>query len=105
MKSQIHWICLDATKNHIEICEYLLEKKHEAENQNPEETYSTKSPCIICMHPRNALYVLNPCGNTSLCETCSFKITKERHPKCPSCRKPATSYTKLYFQSAEEGRD
>ena len=89
--------------NYKVICEYLLKMKREEENQIPEETFSTKAPCIVCLHPRNGLYVLNPCGHTSLCETCSYRITKERHPKCPSCRKPATSYTKLYFQAAEEG--
>ena len=89
-------------ENREEICLYLLEKRREAENRNPEETYSNKAPCIICRQPRNALYVLNPCGHTSLCEMCSYEITKQRYSKCPYCRKPVSSYTKLYFQAATE---
>ena len=91
-------------ENREEICLFLLEKKRETENRNPEERYSisNKAPCIICLQPRNGLYVLNPCGHTSLCEMCSYKITKERYPKCPYCRKPVRSYIKLYFQAAEE---
>ena len=73
-----------------------------AENEIPEETYSNKAPCIICLSPRNGLFVLMPCGHTSLCENCCIKICyEENHSKCPSCRKPIKSYKKIFFQAPE----
>ena len=89
--------------NSEEISKYLMEKKREFENANPQETImSSKAPCIICFNPRNALYVLNPCGHTSLCEFCAIKLTEERYAKCPTCRKPVRNYIKLFFQVPEE---
>ena len=85
--------------NHKGIAKYLLEKKQESENQNPKQTFSDKDPCIICFQPRNALYVLNPCGHTSLCEPCSYDLTNQTYPKCPTCRKPVRNYTKVYYQA------
>ena len=80
-----------------------MEKKREFENANPQETIiSSRAPCIICFQPRNALYVLNPCGHTSLCEFCAIKLTEERYAKCPTCRKPVRNYIKLFFQVPEE---
>ena len=84
--------------NSKEISKYLLEKKREC----PEENISNKAPCIICSEPRYALYVLNPCGHTSLCEICLFKIFEQNHVKCPTCRKPAQNYTRIFFQAPEE---
>ena len=89
--------------NSEEISKYLMEKKREFENANPQETIiSSRAPCIICFQPRNALYVLNPCGHTSLCEFCAIKLTEERYAKCPTCRKPVRNYIKLFFQVPEE---
>ena len=85
--------------NHKGIAKYLLEKKRESENQNPKQTFSDKDPCIICFQPRNALYVLNPCGHTSLCEPCSYDLTNQTYPKCPTCRKPVRDYTKVFYQA------
>ena len=85
--------------NHKGIAKYLLEKKRESENQNPKQTFSDKDPCIICFQPRNALYVLNPCGHTSLCEPCSYDLTNQTYPKCPTCRKPVRNYTKVFYQA------
>ena len=86
-------------ENHKEIAKYLLEKKKEIENQKPQETFSTKDPCIICLEPRNTLYVLNPCGHMSLCEACSFNLVQEAFPKCPTCRKPVQNYIKVFYQA------
>ena len=85
--------------NRTEIAKYLLEKKRDARFQIPQENFSNKDACIICLEPRNALYVLNPCGHTSLCELCCYNLTKESHPKCPTCRKPVQNYIKMFFQS------
>ena len=80
------------------IADYLSETKNKAENEIPKETYTNKDPCIICMKPRNQLYVLWPCSHTSLCEKCCIKVKLEPYSKCPSCRKPIKSYKKLFFQ-------
>ena len=85
--------------NHKEIAKYLLEKKREAEGQIPQENFSNKDDCIICLEPRNALYVLNPCGHMSLCELCSYNLTQQTNPKCPSCRKSVRDYTKVFYQA------
>ena len=90
--------------NHKKIAKYLLEKKQEFENQSPTEnfSFSNKDLCIICFKPRNALYVLNPCGHTSLCEPCSYDLTNQPYPKCPTCRKPVRDYTKVFYQSPSQ---
>ena len=89
-------------ENHKEIAKYLLEKKREYDNRKPRENISNKAPCIICLEPRTALYVLNPCGHTSLCEICLFNIFQQNHAKCPTCRKPAQNYIRMFFQAPEE---
>ena len=89
-------------ENHKEIAKYLLEKKREAENQNPKEYFSNKDPCIICLEPRNSLFVLNPCGHMSLCEACSYNLIQQDHPKCPTCRKQVRDYTKVFYQAPKE---
>ena len=86
-------------ENHVEMAKYLLEKKREVENQKPPENFCTKDPCIICLEPRNALYVLNPCGHTSLCEICCYNLNREARAKCPTCRKPVKNYIKMFFQA------
>ena len=79
-------------------------KKYLSENQSKtisEETVSNQDPCIICHGPRNGFYVLMPCGHASLCEECCKTITKQKFAKCPSCRRPTKSYTKIFFQAPE----
>ena len=85
--------------NRTDIARYLLEKKREMENQNQQENLSTKDPCIICMEPRNGIFILIPCGHISLCELCSYNLTQEAFPKCPTCRKPVQFYTKGFIQA------
>ena len=80
------------------IADYLSETKNKAEDKLPREIYTSKDPCIICMKPRNQLYVLLPCGHTSLCDKCCIKVKLEPYAKCPTCRKPIKSYKKLFFQ-------
>ena len=88
-----------AIKNeHHDIANYLSEAKARVENEFPKKTYTNKDPCIICMKPRNQLYVLLPCGHTSLCEPCCIKLKCEPNSKCPSCRKVIKSYQKIFFQ-------
>ena len=89
--------------NHQNVVDYLTElMKRKAENETPEEKYSNKDSCIICFEPRNGLFVLLPCGHTSLCEFCCIEIMhKDYFPKCPSCREAIKSYTKIYFQKHE----
>ena len=84
-----------------DIARYILKKKREVEDQNAQENFSTKDPCIICMEPRNGLFMLIPCGHVSLCELCSYNLTQETHPKCPTCRKPVREYTKGYIQAPD----
>ena len=83
---------------HIEIAKYLLEKKKESKGKNPEEHLSSKALCIICLTPRNEIFVLSPCGHTTLCEPCCFSIKNQTDPKCPSCRKPIIDYMKIFYQ-------
>lgn len=83
---------------HIEIAKYLLEKKKESKGKNPEENLSSKALCIICLTPRNEIFVLSPCGHTTLCEPCCFSIKNQTDPKCPSCRKPIIDYMKIFYQ-------
>ena len=75
----------------------------QAENEIiPQENYSNKDPCIICLAPRNGLYVLLPCGHASLCKLCSIKICcKGPNANCPSCRSPINSYQKIFIQVPE----
>ena len=89
-------------ENYKEIAKYLLEKKREAENQNPKEYFSNKDPCIICLEPRNSLFVLIPCGHMSLCEACSYNLIQQDYPKCPTCRKQVRDYTKVFYQAPKE---
>ena len=84
---------------HEEIAKFLLEKKREIESKKPQENFSNKDPCIICLEPRNSLYVLNPCGHMSLCEDCSYNLVQETYPKCPTCRKPVQNYIKVFYQT------
>ena len=85
--------------NRQDIALYLLQKKREAKNIIPKENFSNKEPCIICLEPRNDLYVLNPCGHISLCEPCSYDLMRQTNPKCPSCRASVQDYSKVFFQS------
>ena len=93
-----------AVKNdHTDVVNYLTAtKKRKAENE-PEETFGSKSPCIICYAPRNGFYVLLPCGHTCFCELCCIKLTckDDLNSKCPSCRKAINSYQKVFFQEPE----
>ena len=93
-----------AVKNdHTYVVNYLTAtKKRKAENE-PEETFGSKSPCIICYAPRNGFYVLLPCGHTCFCELCCIKLTckDDLNSKCPSCRKAINSYQKVFFQEPE----
>ena len=93
-------ILLANREGHKEIVKYLLEKKREVDNRNP-EIVSTNAPCIICMEQRGGLYVLNPCGHTSLCELCCDNLVRQQHSKCPTCRKPVKDYIKMFFQAPE----
>ena len=86
-------------KSHKEKSKYLLDKKREAENPNPKKIFSNKDPCIICLEPRNSLFVLIPCGHMSLCEACSYNLIQHDHPKCPTCRKQVRDYTKVFYQA------
>ena len=86
---------LDISDNE-DVKKFLTEKK--SENTTTEETVSNKDPCIICHGPRNGFYVLLPCGHASLCEKCCKTITNQKFAKCPTCRRPAKSYTKIFFQ-------
>ena len=86
-------------KNRQDIALYLLKKKRKAKNIIPKENFSNKEPCIICLEPRNYLYVLNPCGHISLCEPCSYALKRQTNPKCPSCRASVQDYSKVFFQS------
>ena len=95
--------CFIALKNDFkEVSNYLTKiKKRKAEDQ-PREIFDSKDPCVLCFEPRNEFYVLLPCGHTSLCETCCMKITcKDDNSKCPSCRKPIKSYTRIFLQKPE----
>ena len=92
-------------KEHFEIAKYLLEKKKELQSNNLPNNISAKALCIICLTPRNGIYVLYPCGHTSLCEPCCYKLKKEKYSKCPSCRKPIKDYTKIFFQEVPSVSD
>ena len=71
------------------------------ENKIPEENISNKALCIICFTPRNGIFVLSPCGHTSLCEPCCLNLKNQTEPECPSCRKPMKDYMKIFFQEAD----
>ena len=91
---------LAARHDHNEVVDYLTKaKKRKAENE-PANTFSDKDPCVICLEPRNGLYVLLPCFHTSLCEPCCIKVTckQDVNSLCPSCREPITTYKKMFFQ-------
>ena len=85
------------------IINYLTNmKKRKAETEIPEENYNNKDPCVICYEPRNGFFVLLPCGHTSLCEFCCFKIsTKRNNSKCPSCRKAVNSFKKIFYEQVQ----
>ena len=92
-------IYLAAENGHFDIVELLNEtKKRKAETEIPEENFSNKDPCMICLGPKNGLYVLLPCGHASLCELCCLKIMFQNdYSKCPSCRKPIQDYKKVFI--------
>ena len=85
-----------------DIVEYLTKTKKRKAESEPEEIIKSKDPCITCFEPRNGLFVLLPCGHTSLCESCCIKITcKDDNSKCPTCRKPINAYNQIFFQKPE----
>ena len=88
---------------HIDVVEYLrlLQESQEDTNIIPEESISYKAPCILCMLPRNGLYVLSPCGHTSLCKSCCKTVISKENAKCPTCEKPVKDYMKIFFQAPE----
>ena len=88
---------------HIDVEEYLrlLQKSQEDTDKIPEESISYKAPCILCMQPRNGLYVLSPCGHTSLCRSCCETVISKENAKCPSCEKPVKDYIKIFFKAPE----
>ena len=88
-------------KENFEIAVYLLVKKKELESKNPPNHTNDQADCIICLTPRNGLYCLYPCGHTSLCEPCCYKLKRENNSKCPSCREFIKGYTKIFFQEPE----
>ena len=92
-----------AVKNDCQnVAEFLTKIKKRKANDEPMEIFNSKDPCVLCFEPRNGLYVLLPCGHTSLCETCCIKITcKENNSKCPTCRKSINAYNKIFFQKPE----
>ena len=92
------------SRNFRKVAKFLMEKMREQENEDiPEEivSVSTKSPCVICLAPRNGIYVLSPCGHASMCKFCCISIILQDNPKCPTCRKPAQIYMKIFFQEVE----
>ena len=92
---------LSNKKRHDDVSKYLLEKKRDMARKYPPEYLNVDAFCIICLAPRNGLFVLNPCGHTSFCEPCCFEITTKKFAKCPSCRKAVRDYTKIFFQEPE----
>ena len=96
-----------AAKNgHSEVVDYLcrgIKRKAEDEASVPIEIWSNKDPCIICLAPRNRLYVLVPCGHASMCECCCAQMLSKnpQNSKCPSCRKPIETYKQIFFQVPE----
>ena len=77
-------------------------KQNNSANEILQENYSNKDPCIICLAPRNGLYVLLPCGHVSLCKLCTIKISCQGpNANCPSCRSPITDYKKIFIQVPE----
>ena len=92
---------LDVAIKNGYIAKYLLKKKTELENKIPEENISNKALCIICFTPRNGIFVLSPCGHTSLCEPCCLNLKNQTDPECPTCRKPIKDYMKIFFQEAD----
>ena len=92
---------LSNKNRNADVSRYLLEKKRDFPSKYPLQSMSGKALCVICLAPRNGLFVLNPCGHTSFCEPCCFNITRQNYAKCPSCRKPVRDYTKIFFQEPE----
>ena len=92
---------LDLANNcgHIEIVAYLRLK--ESQDDISEENISNKALCILCMLPRNGLYVLSPCGHTSLCKSCCKTVISKENAKCPTCEKPVKDYMKIFFKAPE----
>ena len=89
-------------KDDKDVVDFLTRTKKRKAGNEPAIICSSKDPCVICHEPRNELYVLFPCGHTSLCELCCINLTcKDNNPKCPSCREPINTYTKLFFQKPE----
>ena len=90
-------------KQKFEIEIFLLEKKRNELDKNPLVNMSNKAPCIICFSKRNELFTLIPCGHTTLCEPCCYKLKYglEQNSKCPNCRKPIQNYVKIFFGEPE----
>ena len=96
-----------AAKNgHSEVVDYLcrgIKRKAENEASVPIENWSNKDPCIICLAPRNRIYILLPCGHASMCEFCCAQMLSKnpQNSKCPSCRKPIETYKQIFLQVPE----
>ena len=91
-----------ATKyGHQDVVNYFTEimmEKKKAENEKiPEENYSNKDPCSICVEPKNGIFAFFPCGHSLLCEPCCIRVQR-LNSKCPLCRMPITAYKKIFIQ-------
>ena len=83
---------------HQDVVNYFTEIMKKAENEKvPEENYSNKDPCSICVEPKNGIFAFFPCGHSLLCEPCCIRVQR-LNSKCPLCRMPITAYKKIFIQ-------
>ena len=81
----------------FELAHYLLEVKKEADLKNRPSTNAVQDDnCIICLTPKIGTYAVIPCGHAVLCEPCWYKLKRQNHANCPSCRAKITSFTKIF---------
>ena len=72
----------------------LLDNTEHKKEQNVQKENSNE--CVICFEPKNGIFALQPCGHARTCEKCSKNII-ERSDPCPSCRKEAKQYQKIFL--------
>jgi hypothetical protein len=64
-------------------------------NQNDIRENENDFQCQICFENK-AIVTIIPCGHKKICKTCSLKISTERWPKCPFCKRKVEIFQETF---------
>ena len=53
--------------------------------------------CVVCMDARKQ-HAMVPCMHMCVCDSCAQRLLDAQTPRCPVCRTPVESTTRVFFQ-------